>query len=162
MTTARPRRLGNRPGPKPRLSREAIIDAAIRAGIEHVTMQSVATALGSSAAGLYRYFDSRDELVVAALQHLLTSLPLPAAADGWRAFLQAEADSRWELLTRYAGLLHDNAASLESIATDVNKRVAANTEAETRAALIAIFDGVRAMNEKIQIVGKELGEDNSM
>ncbi|WP_051298767.1 TetR/AcrR family transcriptional regulator [Arthrobacter castelli] len=54
-------------GPKPRHSRDSIaraaIDVADKDGLEAVSMRSVAAALGSGTASLYRYLKSQDELI---------------------------------------------------------------------------------------------------
>lgn len=124
MTRAASPRVGRRPGPKPRLSRDKIVAAAIEVGIDQVSMGAIASALGTSTAGLYRYFDSRDEIVAAALQKLLAAMPLPPSDGGWRSLLEAEAATRWSLLTRYSGLINDHAASLRSTATHRIERLA--------------------------------------
>lgn len=98
-------RPGRRPGPKPRLSRELIVDAVVEMGVESVSIGAVATALGVAPAGLYRYISGRDDLVAAGLERILGEAPLPAGDAGWRAYLEAEAWTRWSLLRRYAGLV---------------------------------------------------------
>ncbi|TCK21542.1 TetR/AcrR family transcriptional regulator [Pseudonocardia endophytica] len=98
-------RPGRRPGPKPRLSRELIVDAAVEMGVESVSIGAVATTLGVAPAGLYRYISGRDDLVAAGLERILGEAPLPPDDSDWRAFLETEAWTRWSLLLRYAGLV---------------------------------------------------------
>jgi len=100
-----PPRLGNRPGPKPRLSRELVIATAVDLGVEQVTIGAVAEALQVAPGSLYRYIDSLDDLVAAALDAVLATEPTPPGDGGWRAYLEAEAWAHWELLRRYAGLV---------------------------------------------------------
>ncbi|MFE9661163.1 TetR/AcrR family transcriptional regulator [Streptomyces sp. NPDC005955] len=109
QTTPRP---GRRPGPKPRLTRQKIVEAAVDLGIEQLSVQAVASALGVAPASLYRYVESLDDLVGAALEAVFRSAPLPDPALGWRGYLEAEAETRLDLLVRYAGLLRKHPAGL--------------------------------------------------
>lgn len=113
-TSPRP---GRRPGPKPRLSREKIIGAAVELGIEQVSVQAVATALNAAPASLYRYVDSLDDLIGAALETVFRAAPLPSPALGWRRYLETEAATRFELLIRYAGLVPEHHTGLVGAAT---------------------------------------------
>jgi len=106
------RRVGGRPGPKPRLSREKIIDRAIELGIEQIFIGSVATALDAAPASLCRHVTGIDDLVRSALEKIFSAAPMPALDEGWRAYLQAEAHTRFELLERYAGLPSENVVGL--------------------------------------------------
>lgn len=115
MTSARSR---PKPGPKPRLSRTEIIDAAINTGLDRVTMQGVAERLNTSASALYRYYSGRDELVLAAMERLLAGVPIPTPGGTWRQFLLDEAELRWQLLTSTAGLSRAGLNRLEAV-TDV-------------------------------------------
>ncbi|GAA4917690.1 AcrR family transcriptional regulator [Nonomuraea thailandensis] len=110
------RRAGPRPGPKPRLSREKIVKAAVELGVEHVSIGSVAAALGAAPASLYRYVDSLDDLVAAAVETVFAATPLPSPERGWRAYLEEEAATRLQLLTRYAGLVPESSAGLAGVA----------------------------------------------
>ncbi|TYB65265.1 TetR family transcriptional regulator [Nonomuraea sp. PA05] len=110
------RRAALRPGPKPRLSREKIVKAAVELGIEQVSIGAVAAALGAAPASLYRYIDSLDDLVAAAVETVLAATPLPSPERGWRAYLEEEAAIRLQLLTRYAGLVPEGSAGLAGVA----------------------------------------------
>jgi AcrR family transcriptional regulator len=90
-------------GPKRGLALEAIVDAGIAVagseGIEAVSMARVARELGVGTMSLYRYVDSKDELVTLMVD---TALGAPAtraetAREGWR-----EGLSRWALGVRAA------------------------------------------------------------
>lgn len=85
-------------------------------GVEHVTIGAVAAALGVAPAGLYRYIDSRDDLVAAALEVIVAAAPLPPTDRGWRHFLETEAWTRWALLRRYAGLVRRHERRLVTVA----------------------------------------------
>jgi AcrR family transcriptional regulator len=77
--STRPRSTRGRP-PKPPLSEEAIVDAALSItqaeGMAAVTMRRVAAALDTGAASLYVYFGNRDELVRAMLDRAAATVPL--------------------------------------------------------------------------------------
>lgn len=74
-------------GPRPRWTVEQLLDAAVRLGDDHgidaVTMSGLANALGSGTMSLYRYVESREDLVVLAADRALGA---PAAPSGgtWR------------------------------------------------------------------------------
>ncbi len=82
-------------GPKPALSLERIVEAAVRVaesdGLLAVSMSRVAAELGSSAMSLYRYVAAKDELLTLMVDSA-AGPPLPATDpdEGWRAGL-----SRW-------------------------------------------------------------------
>lgn len=82
-------------GPKPGLSLERIVQAAVRVagseGLDAVSMSRVAAELGASPMSLYRYLGSKDELLALMMDAASDPPPAPPAADeGWR-----EGLSRW-------------------------------------------------------------------
>lgn len=81
-------------------------------GPEEVSIGTVAAALGAAPASLYRYIDSLDDLLAAAVESVFAATPLPSAGRGWRAYLEEEAAVRLDLLIRYAGLLPERSADL--------------------------------------------------
>ncbi|MFI0419685.1 hypothetical protein [Spongiactinospora sp. 9N601] len=117
MLSEASRRAGHRPGPKPRLSRAKIVQAAVDLGIEQVSIAAVAAALGAAPPSLYRYIDSLDDLVTAAVETVFAATPTPSPERGWRAYLEAEAATRLDLLTRYAGLVPEGSSGLAGIAS---------------------------------------------
>src|SRR3954470_17526755 len=79
-------------GPKPGLSLARIVAAGVgvadAGGLGAVSMNRVAKELGASAMSLYRYVDSKDELLALMIDAALGTVPrLPAEAD-WRARLE--------------------------------------------------------------------------
>lgn len=74
-------------GPKPRWTLDQLLDAAVRlgdeGGIEAITMSGLAKALGSGTMSLYRYIESREDLVVLAADRALGPPPEPVGA-AWR------------------------------------------------------------------------------
>lgn len=119
---AAPRAVGRRPGPKPRLSRTQVADAALTVGFDDLTMAAVAAALGMATGALYRYVADRDDLVVAAAERLYAQVPWPEVS-GWRALLEAEAWARWEVLTRHPGLVAAVRATGQAIPSGVQRFV---------------------------------------
>jgi AcrR family transcriptional regulator len=81
----RPRRRG-RPA---KISRQAIVDAAIELGVDTFSMQAVANRLGVTAPALYSHVTSRDEvvaLVAEAVRHRIEAVV--AEAEDWRGWLE--------------------------------------------------------------------------
>jgi AcrR family transcriptional regulator len=81
-----PPRRGRRPAParepaRPRLSRERIVDAALRivdaGGLDAVSMRSVADALGTGPASLYAHVSGKDELLSLLIERLAGEMHLP-------------------------------------------------------------------------------------
>jgi AcrR family transcriptional regulator len=97
------RRERGKRGPRPGLSADAIVDAAIRLadaeGLEAVSMARVAAELGFTTMSLYRYVASKEEL----LQLMWNASALGAEhlvieGDGWRARLRAWAVIQRDML----------------------------------------------------------------
>jgi AcrR family transcriptional regulator len=97
---ARPARATH--GPVPSLTRDRIAAVAIELadadGLEAVSMRALAAALGTGAASLYRYVESKDELIdlmADAVMGAAMRFGSPASADGanggWRAHLRSYA-----------------------------------------------------------------------
>src|SRR6187455_587029 len=83
-------------GPKRELSIERIVEVAMRladdGGLAAVSMAAIAGELGVTSMALYRYFTSKDDLLV-LMQEEGIGLPpetvREATADGWRAGIEA-------------------------------------------------------------------------
>ena len=77
-----------RRGPKPAMSVQAIADAAVRLadteGLDAVTMAAVAQRLGFSTMSLYRYVESRQDLLLAMVDEALGPAPDLNRRRGWR------------------------------------------------------------------------------
>lgn len=101
---------GGKRGPTPGLRLTEILDAAValadEGGIRRVTLPSLAARLGVATSSLYRYLDSKDELVLLLLDAGLSDPPtgLPSGKQ-WRAgarrwletLLEAYASRPWLL-----------------------------------------------------------------
>jgi AcrR family transcriptional regulator len=98
------------PGPKPGLSVEAIVAAAIEIadaeGMAALSMRAVGDRLGRTAMALYTYVPGKTELVDLMYDRTLGELPAEhAPALGWRAAALALADELWDLHLRHPWLL---------------------------------------------------------
>ncbi len=102
---------GARVGRPPRVSAQAIIEAAVAIGLEKVTLKQVADRLGVAVATLYRHVRNRDELVrLAAFRVALTRRLPPADAGGsmhWSQIATGFAESLHECFTREPQLLYE-------------------------------------------------------
>lgn len=82
-------------GPKPGLSIERILTTGIRIADEHglgaISMASIAKELGFTPMSLYRYVESKDELLRLMADAAIELPPAPDANQGWRAGLAAWA-----------------------------------------------------------------------
>ncbi|MBM7817639.1 AcrR family transcriptional regulator [Cellulosimicrobium cellulans] len=83
-----------RRGPKPALTVEQVVRAAVdladAEGLPAVSMARVAESLGYSSMALYRYVESKDELLVLMADAAADVLELPPYDEGdWRAGLEA-------------------------------------------------------------------------
>jgi AcrR family transcriptional regulator len=107
---------GRRPsrGPKPALSLDRIVEAAVRIadaeGLEAVSMRRVATELGTGTMSLYRHVPGKAELLDLMLDRVQRPSDNPAALgdSGWRAALEAMARATLDLYRRHPWLLQVN------------------------------------------------------
>src|SRR5665213_1341880 len=111
-----------RRGRPPRLSRDAVIDAARviveRDGIDALTMRRVARELGSSAMAIYRHVRDKDELLVLLLDRLAAELPRPRFSDDPRRRVQQASRFMRDGLARY-GWVGDVLAQGDLIAPEI-------------------------------------------
>lgn len=90
-------------GPKPGLSLEKIVEAAVKValaeGLAAVSMHRVAAELGTSAMTLYRYVSAKDELLMLMMDAVSGTPPAPLTpGEGWREGLSRWA---WGVLAAY-------------------------------------------------------------
>jgi AcrR family transcriptional regulator len=96
-------------GPRPGLSADAIVDAAIRLadaeGLEGVSMARVAAELGFTTMSLYRYVASKEELLQLMWNGSARGAEdLVLEGDGWRARLRMWAIVQRDMLDRHPWL----------------------------------------------------------
>jgi AcrR family transcriptional regulator len=134
-------------GPKPGLGLDRIVAAGVRVadadGLDAVSMNRVAKELGASAMSLYRYVDSKDELLALMIDAALGAVPpLPAEGD-WRARLE-----RWAWATVRAMRAHPWATQ----APIAGPPLAPNSVAWFEDALAALSDTGLTEAEKPSVV----------
>ncbi len=88
--------------PRGSLSRDVILDAAEAVaadGFGALSMRSVAASLGAVPMALYNHFATKDELVDALLDRVLSRFAAPPETADWRADLRAFAIAHRQVLT---------------------------------------------------------------
>jgi len=103
------RREAGKRGPRPGLTADAIVDAAIRLadaeGLEGVSMARVAAELGFTTMSLYRYVASKEELLQLMWNGSARGAEgLVFEGDGWRVRLRAWAIVQRDMLDRHPWL----------------------------------------------------------
>jgi AcrR family transcriptional regulator len=92
-------------GPKPGLSLDRIVDAAVRLaareGLTAVSMSRVASELGSSPMSLYRYVAAKDELLALMVDAAIGAPSAATEHEGWRAGLVRWAWAYHDVLRRH-------------------------------------------------------------
>ncbi|TDB80714.1 TetR/AcrR family transcriptional regulator, partial [Micromonospora sp. KC721] len=82
------------------------VELADTTGLDAFTMRRLATELGVATMSLYRYFPSRDALLVAMTDAVLDDIEPPGPELGdWRSRLEHEAREEWRLYLRHPWLL---------------------------------------------------------
>lgn len=101
---------GRSPGPKPGLSLDMIVDAAIivadEQGMEALSMRAVGERLGRTAMALYTYVPGKRELIDLMYDRALAELPTAYdVQSGWRAAITSWADDLWSFYLRHPWVL---------------------------------------------------------
>lgn len=95
---------------KPALTREGIIDAAVRVmesdGLQRVTMRRLAQELDTGPASLYVYVANTHELHATILDRLLAQVDLTPAKGDWREGLHQILGSYIDILLAHPSLAH--------------------------------------------------------
>ncbi|MFC9688522.1 TetR/AcrR family transcriptional regulator [Kribbella sp. NPDC056951] len=96
-------------GPKPALTVEGIVEAALRIadaeGIAAMSMRRVADELGAGAMTLYRYIPGKGELLDVMLDTVYGELPKRVVPGDWRAKLDEVARENRELYLKHPWML---------------------------------------------------------
>jgi AcrR family transcriptional regulator len=101
--------MAQKPDSKPQsrvpLSRERVLDAAIRladeGGIESLTMRRLARALGVEAMSLYNHVANKGDLVDAMVDLVVSEIDLPSTTEAWDAAVRKCSISAHEVLLRH-------------------------------------------------------------
>ena len=99
-----------KPGPKPTLTRELVIEAALdlidQEGLPALNLRKLASRLGVSAMTPYSYFTDKAELTGAMLTHALSALTLSDDAGGpWDMRLERAMRDLHDALERHPGVI---------------------------------------------------------
>ncbi|OLF08040.1 TetR family transcriptional regulator [Actinophytocola xinjiangensis] len=99
-----------RPGPKPALTLDAILDAAIaiadEQGMDALSMRAVGQRVGRTGMALYTYVPNKNELIDLMYDRVHAELPDgPPADDGWRPGVEAWAGELWAFYQRHPWVL---------------------------------------------------------
>ncbi len=98
-----------RPGPKPGLSVDLIVDAAIEIadsqGMAGLSMRAVGDRLGRTAMALYTYVPSKSELLDLMYDKTLAELAGSHEGDGWRSDTTRWANDLWDFYLRHPWVL---------------------------------------------------------
>ncbi|UVS78896.1 TetR/AcrR family transcriptional regulator [Actinokineospora sp. UTMC 2448] len=151
-----------RPGPRPTLSVDLIVDAAIavadETGLATLSMRAVGERLGRTAMALYTYVHGKAELLELMYDRALAELPSSYPDDvPWRDALVAWADDTMAFHLRHPWLLHISRArpvlgpnefqSLETVAAIVRRTGLPPRAA--RGAISTLFHYVRGAAQSV-------------
>ena len=94
-----------RPGRRPRVSQDQVLDAALEladeGGLAAVTMASVGARLGVEAMSLYRHIGNKEEMLDGLVDRVFAEIEVPADARDWRDALRRRAVSARAALRRH-------------------------------------------------------------
>ena len=95
-----------RPGRPARLSRDQVLTAALAIadaeGLEAVTMQRVARAVGAEPMSLYRHVANKEDLLDGLVDLVYAEIALPSPDEPWRAAMRRRTASARDVLRRHA------------------------------------------------------------
>ncbi|MCW2789391.1 MAG: TetR family transcriptional regulator [Aeromicrobium sp.] len=92
-----------KPGRPRQLTVDQIIDAVLAEGLATFSMPQIARRLNVAHSGLYRYVDSREHLLVLAMDRIAREAPWPSTDLDWRDEITAIGETLWGLCQRYTG-----------------------------------------------------------
>lgn len=91
------------PGRPRQLTVDQIIDAVLAEGLATFSMPQIAKRLGVAHSGLYRYVDSREHLLVLAMDRIAREADWPSTELSWREEITAIGETLWTLCESYPG-----------------------------------------------------------
>jgi AcrR family transcriptional regulator len=132
-----------RPGRKPKVSREQVLDAALaladESGLGAVTMASVGARLGVEAMSLYRHIGNKEEMLDGLVDRVFAEIEVPADASDWHDAMRRRAVSAHAALQR-----HPWAIGLMESRTQPGPATLGHHDAMLALLFRAGFDGRRA------------------
>jgi AcrR family transcriptional regulator len=92
-------------GPRPRLSRERVLQAALSiadsGGLGSLTIRSLATELGAKPMSVYYHVRNKDEILSALVDIVFGEIQLPVPGRNWRSEMRTRASSARAVLARH-------------------------------------------------------------
>jgi AcrR family transcriptional regulator len=138
----------------------AAVAIADREGLDAVSMRHVAAELGTGAASLYRYVDTREELLDLMSDAAGEEFPLPEPTGDWLADLVAVAERLREILYRHPWLADlaitrpvlgpNGIAMLEHVLTVLTPHPA---DTGTKMEAFALLNGFTALFARYELAG---------
>lgn len=142
--------------PRHSLSREAVLGTTValldERGPAALSMRRIADRLGVGPMALYTYFDSKDELLDAARDHLMAGLAGQPEEGDWTDRLRSVGLDLYRLLVTHPALIHLFATRPLS-----GQEAAGATEAHLRALREAGFDRSTAARAHLALLHHVLG-----
>jgi AcrR family transcriptional regulator len=96
---------GSGTSPRPRLSRDRVLQAAIAltdaAGIESLTMRKLGVELGVEAMSLYNHAANKDEILDGIADAVIAEIEMVPAGDGWTSQLRDQIALARQVLLRH-------------------------------------------------------------
>jgi len=138
-------------GPRPRLTRERVIQAALAVadsgGLGSLTIRTLARELGAKPMSVYYHVANKDEILAALVDIVFGEIQLPVPGRDWRSEMRKRACSAREVLARHRwaiGLLESRTdpgpANLRHHDTVIATLQAAGFSAELTAHAYALID----------------------
>jgi AcrR family transcriptional regulator len=94
-----------KPGRRARLSREQALGAALATadadGIEAVTMQRIAHAIGAEPMSLYRHVRNKEDLLDGLVDLVFAEIEVPSPSEPWRSAMRRHASATRRVLRRH-------------------------------------------------------------
>lgn len=147
---------GRKRAPRHTLSHELIVERALgvldERGPDGLTMRALAEQLGVGPMALYTYFGSKDALLDAVRDHVLSGLPDAQADVDWVNQLRTLATDLYRLLVAHPALIH-----LFATRPLAGHEAAEATEARLAALRDAGFDRVTAARAHLTLLHHALG-----
>jgi AcrR family transcriptional regulator len=139
--------------PRGSLTRDGILDAAedaARDGFEALTIRAVAARLGAAPMALYNHFPTKDALVDALLDRVLSRFEPPAETGEWLEDLRGFARAHRRILSDHpwavAPLFSHPSPGLGAVRIGENALEILQRGSITGGRAVAVFSGVIALN----------------
>ena len=104
-TNTKPTTNTTRARPRARLTRELVLQTALRladrGGLESLSMRKLGQELGVEAMAVYYHFANKDEVLDGIVDLVWAEIDLPVAGDEWRSSMRRRAVSVHDVLARH-------------------------------------------------------------